>query len=91
MSYRQRIIRLEEYRRKRLPPSHFLTIVRVPWPLPAGMDQLTWLEEQVMCACGLVGCPELRIGAILPEKASKEAWTEEAQQYYRRRAARDEL
>jgi hypothetical protein len=43
MKYRQRVMRLEGYRRTRLPPSHFVMSVRVPWDLPAGMDQETWL------------------------------------------------
>jgi hypothetical protein len=33
MKYRQRVVRLEEYRRTRLPPSHFLPIVCTPWDL----------------------------------------------------------
>jgi hypothetical protein len=61
MRYRHRIVRLEEYRRTRLPPSHFLAIVCTPWDLDP-VDEDEWLQTLV-CACGRVGCPELRIGA----------------------------
>jgi hypothetical protein len=86
MRYRQRVTRIEEYQRRRLPPRHFVMSVRVPWDLPAGMDQDTWLRTEVTCACGQRGCPELRIGLVLPEKApSPEAWTERVQTYYAQR------
>jgi hypothetical protein len=86
MRYRQRVTRIEEYQRRRLPPSHFVMSVRVPWDLPAGMDQDTWLREEVTCACGQQGCPELRIGLVLPEKApSAEAWTDRVQTHYAQR------
>jgi hypothetical protein len=88
MRYRQRVTRLEEYRRTRLPPSHFLSIVRTPWDLDPA-DEDAWLQTLV-CACGQVGCPELRIGALVPEKApSPEAWGERVQQYYAQRSAQD--
>jgi hypothetical protein len=90
MRYRHRIVRLEEYRRTRLPPSHFVMSVRVPWDLPAGMDQETWLQEEVLCTCGERGCPELRIGLVLPEKApSPQAWCDRARQYYAQRSISD--
>jgi hypothetical protein len=90
MRYRQRVTRLEEYRRTRLPPNHFVMSVRVPWDLPDGMDQETWLREAVRCACGQLRCPEMRIGLVLPEKApSPQAWCERAQQYYAQRRVRD--
>jgi hypothetical protein len=85
MRFRQRITRIEAYRR-RLPPSHFLMSVRVPWDLPAGMDQETWLAEEVICPCGARECPEFHIGLVIPEKArTAEAWAERAQQCYQRR------
>jgi hypothetical protein len=88
MRYRQRIVRLEEYRRTRLPPSHFLPIVRTPWDLDH-VDCDDWLQTLV-CACGQVGCPELRIGALLPEKApSAQAWGDRVQQYYAQRKVHD--
>jgi hypothetical protein len=80
--YRQRLTRIEAYRRRRTPPSHFRMSVRVPWDLPAGMDQATWLVEEVRCPCGERGCPELRIGLVIPAKApTAAAWAEWAQQY----------
>jgi len=86
MRFRQRIVRLEEYRRRRLPPDHFLTSVRVPWDLPPGMDTDTWLQTEVVCSCGQRGCPEMRIGAVWPDKApSAEAWGERMQAYLRAR------
>jgi hypothetical protein len=86
MRFRQRITRMEAYRRRRLPPSHFRMSVRVPWDLPEGMDQGTWIEEQVRCPCGRRDCPEFRIGLVIPAKApSAEAWAEPAQQYCQQR------
>jgi hypothetical protein len=86
MRYRQRVTRIEEYRRRRMPPSHFLMSVQVPWDLPAGMDQETWLAEEVICPCGERGCPEFRIGLVVPAKApSVEAWAERAQICYAQR------
>jgi hypothetical protein len=86
MSYRHRITRIEAYRRRRRRPSHFQMRVRVPWDLPAGMDQETWLATEVICPCGRRDCPEFRIGLVIPAKApSAEAWAERAQQYHQRR------
>ena len=90
MRYRQRVMRIEEYRRRRMPPSHFVVSVHVPWDLPRGMNQDTWLREEVTCACGQRGCSELRIGLVLPEKApSAEAWTARAEAYYSHRRGCD--
>jgi hypothetical protein len=90
MRYRQRVIRLEEYQRRHTPPSHFVTSVQVPWDLPADMHQETWLQAEVMCRCGQKGCPDMRIGLVLPEKApSPEAWAERAQAYYAKRGIGD--
>jgi hypothetical protein len=86
MRYRQRVTRIEEYQRKRLPLSHFLIPVRVPWNLPPSMDQATWPREEVPCTCGEQKCPEMRIRLMLPEKApSIQAWTEWVQTYCARR------
>jgi hypothetical protein len=69
-----------------MPPSHFIASVRVPWDLPAGVDREAWLAAEVTCPCGEQGCPEFRIGLVVPAKApSVEAWAERAQQYYQRR------
>ena len=77
MRYRQRLRRLEGFRHQQLPSSHFLMIVRVPWHLAAGMDQATWLRDEVECNCGVRGCPTLRIGLVLPAKApTAAAWAE---------------
>lgn len=90
MRYRHRITRIEAYRRRRLPPRHFLMSVRVPWDLPEGMGQATWLAAEVRCPCGERGCPELRIGLVVPAKApSVEAWAERAAAYYQRRLRYD--
>jgi hypothetical protein len=85
MRYRQRVARLEECRRKRRPPSHFMNVVSTPWHMDGGaIDH--WLREELACACGQLGCPERRIGALLPEKTpSVETWTERAQAYYAQR------
>jgi hypothetical protein len=36
-------------------------------------DGAHWLREGMICACGRRHCPELRIGAMLPETAPSEA------------------
>jgi hypothetical protein len=76
MKYLGRIIKLEQ---KYLPaPSHLISILQYPWSLPDGMDLDTWLRDEVTCSCGAVGCPLMRIGALIPEKASSvEAWGEQ--------------
>jgi hypothetical protein len=66
-SLETRLARLEAYHRYRRPP-HFITSVRVPWDLPDGMDQATWLRDEMVCPCGQRGCPEFRIGFALPER-----------------------
>ena len=43
MRYRQRVTRLEEYRRTRLPPRHFLPIVCTPWDLDP-VEEDDWLQ-----------------------------------------------
>jgi hypothetical protein len=87
--FRHRITRIEAYRR-RVPPSHFLASVRVPWDLPEGMGQETWLAEEVTCPCGQRACLEFRIGLVIPEKApTAEAWAEWVQSYYAQRRIDD--
>jgi hypothetical protein len=67
--YKARVRRLEERQRRRCPPGqHFVSIVRVPWDVDED-DQDRWLREEVTSACGCCSCPELQIGAMLPEKA----------------------
>jgi hypothetical protein len=84
MRYRARMVRLEAYRRTRLPPSHFLSVVTYPWHLTYS-DQERWLRE-LTCACGVVGCPLMQIGALLPQKApSIKDWAEPAQTSYAQR------
>ena len=83
MRYRARVVKLEEYRRTRRPPSHVLSVVFQPWEEP---DRERWLAG-LTCPCGAVGCPELRIGALLPAKApSAEAWQARVRQYASRKA-----
>jgi hypothetical protein len=84
-----RLARLEAYRRRRAPTNHLLTSVGVPWDLPPGMDADTWLQEEVTCACGQQGCPELRVGLVVPEILAGTAWSERAQAYYASRRALD--
>jgi hypothetical protein len=80
MRYRHRIVRLEEYRRTRLPPSHFLSVVCTPWDLAhADLDDSL---QTLMCPYGQRGCPDLQIGALVPEKAPlAAAWSERVQAY----------
>jgi hypothetical protein len=85
MRHRQRVVRLEEHRRRRTGRPHHLSVMQYPWDLLDG-DRDRWLEEELPCVCGRVGCPLLTIGALLPAKApSAEAWTERAQTYYAQR------
>lgn len=50
-----------------LPPrGHFIPVVFSPWHLD-DPDEHDWLRALV-CPCGQRGCPEIRIGAMLPEK-----------------------
>jgi hypothetical protein len=86
MRLRHRVTRIEAYRRQRSPPRHFLMSALMPWDLPAGMDQETWLAEEVICPCGRREYAEFRIGLVIQEKApTAEAWAVRAQHYYQRR------
>jgi hypothetical protein len=83
MSLKDRVLRLEEYRRRRLPLDHFVSVVHIPWELPVGMDEETWLRTEVTCACGQQGCPETRFGLVVPEKAPlAEAWQAATRRFY---------
>jgi hypothetical protein len=84
VSYQARLARLESRQRRAHPDTltHFLSVVRVPWGEP---DEAQWLRA-LPCACGVVGCPHLRIGALLPDKApSADAWAEKVRAYMARR------
>jgi hypothetical protein len=64
-SYEARPERLES--RWQRPKNHFVPVAFYPWHLDEAAEA-RWLRERV-CPCGQRGCPELRIGAMLPEKA----------------------
>jgi hypothetical protein len=77
MRYESRLRGLEA--RPRQPVSHFLSMVRYPWH--RGEPDHDW-RRGLVCPCGQRGCPKLRIGAMVPEKApSPEAWAARARQY----------
>jgi hypothetical protein len=89
MKYRQRLLRLEMYQRKRNGSPHYVSVVHYPWDLPDG-DCKSWLREELRCAYGQVGCPEMMIGLLAPAKApSVEAWAARAQAYYSQRKGSD--
>jgi hypothetical protein len=67
MSYETRLQRLEAQRRQPWPVSHFVPVVCYPWPV-GEPDDHDW-RRALVCPCGQRGCPELRIGIMLPEKA----------------------
>jgi hypothetical protein len=80
MSLWTRFRRVEAWWRQRVPSMHFLTSVQVPW----NVDTDTWLQTEVTCACGQHGCPELRVGLVVPERfSSSDDWQQQAQQFYR--------
>ena len=85
MSFRRnRIARLEARQRRQHRPErvHFISIVRYPWR--GAEPEADWLRSLV-CPCGQRACPQLRIGALLPEKApSAEAWAAEVRRYQER-------
>jgi hypothetical protein len=89
MRHRQRLVRLETYQRQCHGRPHHLSIVKDPWELP-DEDRARWLQEDLPCACGQVGCPDMTIGALLPGKTpSIEAWAKRAQEYYAQRRVHD--
>jgi hypothetical protein len=77
MRYETRLRRLEARRLR--PVSHFLSSVRYPWYRDEPDHE--W-RRGLVCPCGQRGCLELRVGAMVPEKAlSPEAWAARARQY----------
>jgi hypothetical protein len=83
--HRHRLGQLERWQRRRHPPErpHFIRVARQPWEEP---DRERWLAG-LTCPCGVVGCPELRIGLRAPAKApSAEAWQQRYHAYARRPA-----
>jgi hypothetical protein len=77
------------YQRQRHGRPHHLSVVQYPWPLPEG-EQDRWIREDLKCACGQAGCPEMTIGVLVPAKApSAEAWSARVQQYYAQRRIHD--
>jgi hypothetical protein len=71
MRFQSRLIKLEAYRQRRTP-AHFTSIVRVPAEIEEA-DWREWLRHQP-CACGMVACPERRVGAVVSQRLSPEAW-----------------
>jgi hypothetical protein len=72
--YKSRVKRLEERRRQhRSGPGHFTSVVCVPSDVP-DEEWETWVAGHP-CGCGIVGCPERRIGILLPARGpTDEAW-----------------
>jgi hypothetical protein len=62
---------------------HFTSTVIVPLDVPS-REWDAWLRAQP-CACGVVGCPERRIGLLLPTKGQT---LEEWEARYRHEARR---
>ena len=79
MRHQRRLARLEEHaRQQRRTLSHFIPVARYPWQ--GDGPAADWLAALV-CPCGQRACPQLSIGALLPDKApSPEAWDEEVRQ-----------
>jgi hypothetical protein len=77
--FKSRVKRLEDQRRRRLPPgqTHFTSAVRVPPEIPHEAWR-QWVAEQP-CACGRVACPERRIGLLVPTPCQT---AEEWRRYY---------
>jgi hypothetical protein len=71
---RTRIQRLEE-RHRRDRPAHVTGTMCVPPDVPQdAWDR--WVAGQP-CACGVVGCPERRVGLLLPTKCqTADAWSD---------------
>jgi hypothetical protein len=68
MGYKARLQRLEAPQRRTGPVSHFVPAVFSPSHLHEA-GEARWLRDEVICACGRRGCPELQVGVLLPEKA----------------------
>jgi hypothetical protein len=66
-AHRRRVSRLEAHQRRAHPEAltHVLSVVRIPWGEP---DEARWLRE-LPCACGVVSCPNFRIGLLVPDQA----------------------
>jgi hypothetical protein len=67
MRYETRLKRLEATRRQPGPVSHVVAVAFMPWH-PDEPAEAQWLRDEVICACGRRGCPELQVGVLLPEK-----------------------
>ena len=68
--HKSRITQLERALRRQERPArgHVTPVVRVPHDVPrAAWD--AWLASQP-CACGRRGCPERKIGVLLPQKCA---------------------
>ena len=84
MRHQRRLARLEEHaRQQRRTLSHVIPVARYPWR--GDVPEADWLRSLV-CPCGRLGCPQLRIGALLPMPApSGEAWAAEVRRYQERK------
>jgi hypothetical protein len=71
MRFQSRLSKLEEYEHRRTP-AHLTSVVRVPADIEEA-DWRAWLAEQP-CACGQVRCPERRVGMVVSEPLTPEAW-----------------
>jgi hypothetical protein len=80
---RRRLNQLEQAQRERPRQAHFLWAV--PWPTHLDYaDVPRWVEEELPCACGLIGGEQLRIGFLGPERIEDpDAWY----QHYQAEAA----
>jgi hypothetical protein len=84
--FKSRISRLEARQRRQHPAelAHFTSGVQVP-PAITEADWHDWLAEQP-CACGAIGCPERRIGLLVPTRCqTADEWVERYQHYRDRR------
>jgi hypothetical protein len=72
---RTRITRLEARQRRQQSSArdHFTSVAQVPPDVPDDAWD-TWVAQQP-CMCGVVGCPERRIGLLIPTKyTAGEEW-----------------
>jgi hypothetical protein len=71
--FSQRLERLEAQQHEQTP-AHYTPCLWVSWWVVADDDWDAWVLRQP-CRCGVIGCPERRIGLVMPAKApSPEAW-----------------